>query len=125
MGGNQKSNWAISPGRYVVREAGSGGRYIGRSTATLALNTVNPRVHPTRSAITVAGIRGWSASSARIASSYPSAADPVGTLSNFGGPGEANALRTVSLVTPIRARSPRSTTPPRHATDGSLPSPAH
>ena len=26
MSGNQKSNWASSPGSYAVREAGSGGR---------------------------------------------------------------------------------------------------
>ena len=31
--GNQKSHWAISPATYVVRDAGSGGRYTGRNSA--------------------------------------------------------------------------------------------
>ena len=34
IGGNQKSHWAISPATYAVRDAGSGGRYTGRNSAT-------------------------------------------------------------------------------------------
>ena len=58
IGGNHKSHWAISPAAYAVREAGSGGRYTGRSSATRAESTRIERVQPIRSAITVAGIRG-------------------------------------------------------------------
>jgi hypothetical protein len=42
------------------------------------LNTVIPRVQPTRSAITVAGIVGTALSWPRIASSNASTADPIG-----------------------------------------------
>src|SRR5206468_1694348 len=49
ISGNHRSHCAISPGPYAVREAGSGGRYAGRSTATRSLNTVIPRVQPIRS----------------------------------------------------------------------------
>ena len=76
VGGNQKSNWATSPGRYVVRDAGSGGRYTGRNAATRSFRIVRPRSQPIRSAITVAGIRGYSRSSSRIRGSTASTADP-------------------------------------------------
>ena len=59
-----------------------------------------PRVHPTRSAITVAGIVGTMVSCSRIASSNPSTADPDGFRSYFGGPSEAIAARTVFRETP-------------------------
>jgi hypothetical protein len=42
-----------------VREAGSGGRYTGRNSATLSRSTRIDRVHPIRFAITVAGIVGY------------------------------------------------------------------
>jgi hypothetical protein len=58
IGGNQKSNWASSPGSYAVRPDGSGGRYTGRSSATRPESTRIERVQPIRSAITVAGILG-------------------------------------------------------------------
>ena len=76
-GGNHRSHWARSPGTYVVREAGSGGRYTGRSSRTRSLSTVIDRA-PSRSAraITVAGIVGNSRSSSRIAGSTASTADP-------------------------------------------------
>jgi hypothetical protein len=57
-GGNQKSCWAISPARYVVRPDGSGGKYNGRSSATRPDSTRIDRCQPIRSAITVAGILG-------------------------------------------------------------------
>src|SRR5271156_698840 len=50
--------------------------------------------------MTVAGIVGVFFSSARIASSNASTADPAGLRSYFGGPSEANAARTVFLETP-------------------------
>jgi hypothetical protein len=59
------------------------------------LNTVIPRVQPTRSAITVAGIVGTIVSWTRIASSNASTADPAGLRSYFGGPSAASAARTV------------------------------
>ena len=58
IGGNHRSHWAISPAAYAVRDAGSGGRYTGRSSATRAESTRIERVQPIRSAITVAGILG-------------------------------------------------------------------
>jgi len=64
------------------------------------LNTVIPRLHPTRSAITVAGIVGTNSSCARIAASNASTADPPGLRSYFGGPSEAIAARTVFRETP-------------------------
>jgi hypothetical protein len=79
----------------VVRPAGSGGRYAGRNSRTRSLNTVIPRDQPTRSAITLAGIVGTSASWARIASSKASTADPAGLRTYFGGSSLANADRTV------------------------------
>ncbi|CKT14661.1 Uncharacterised protein [Mycobacterium tuberculosis] len=42
----------------MVRDAGSGGRYTGRSSATRAESTRIERSQPIRSAITVAGIVG-------------------------------------------------------------------
>jgi hypothetical protein len=68
------------------------------------LNTVIPRVHPTRSAITVAGIVGAALSWARIASSTASTADPTGLRSYFGGPSDTSAARTVFREIPnVRA----------------------
>ena len=59
-----------------------------------------PRVQPTRSAITVAGIVGTTINCSRIARSNPSTADPAGFRSYFGGPSEAIAARTVFRETP-------------------------
>ncbi len=50
----------------LMASAGSVGAYNGRSCATLARSTDEECAHPIRSAITVAGIEGNSASSARI-----------------------------------------------------------
>jgi hypothetical protein len=55
MGGNQKSCWPISPGRYTVRLAGSGGRYTGLGPATFPLRVRIEYGQPIRCAITVAG----------------------------------------------------------------------
>ncbi|MBN9376042.1 MAG: hypothetical protein J0I40_11790, partial [Cellulomonas sp.] len=57
----------------------------GRSSRTRSFRIVNDRVHPIRSAITVAGIRGNSASNARIAGSTSSTAEPLGPRSREGG----------------------------------------
>ena len=84
--GNQKSNCASSPASYVVREAGSGGRYAGRSSRTRSFNTGIQRSHPTRSAITVAGIVGTACSCSRIRGSNASTADPAGVRTYLGGP---------------------------------------
>ena len=75
-GGNQKSHWAISPAAYAVRDAGSGGRYAGRSSATRSRSTRTECSHPIRSAITVAGIVGYAFSSSRIRGSAASVTDP-------------------------------------------------
>jgi len=78
IGGNQKSCWAISPARYTVRLAGSGGRYSGRNSATRPDSTRIEFCQPIRSAITVAGIRGYACSSSRIRGSAASTIDPAG-----------------------------------------------
>jgi hypothetical protein len=100
-GGNHRSHWAISPGSYAVRDAGSGGRYAGRSSATRSRSTRIDRSHPIRSAITVAGIVGYARSSSRIRGSNPSTTDPAGLRSYFGGRSLATAARTVFLEIPI------------------------
>jgi len=65
------------------------------------LSTVIPRVQPIRSAITVAGIRGYSFNNSRIRGSTASTTDPADLRTYRGGPSEANAARTVFLETPI------------------------
>jgi hypothetical protein len=65
------------------------------------LSTVNPRVQPIRSAITVAGIVGSALSNSRIRGSTASTTDPCGARTYFGGPSEANAAFTVFFEHPI------------------------
>ena len=101
-GGNHKSHCATSPGAYSTRSAGSGGTNSGRSSRTRSFKTVIDRVQPIRSAITVAGIRGNSASSARICGSTSSTSDPRGPRSREGGPDARNAARTVLRASPSR-----------------------
>jgi len=62
---------------------------------------VIPRSHPTRSAITVAGIRGSLLSSSRIRGSTASTAEPRAAREYLGGASLANAARTVFLEIPI------------------------
>ena len=100
-GGNQKSHWAISPAAYAVRDAGSGGRYAGRSSATRSRSTRTECSQPIRSAITVAGIVGYASSSSRIRGSAASVTDPFAGRSYFGGRSLATAARTVFRETPI------------------------
>jgi hypothetical protein len=54
---------------------------MGRSNAIRARNTDDEYAHPIRSAITVAGMSGNSASNARIAGSNPSTFEPAGARS--------------------------------------------
>lgn len=60
------------------------------------------RVHPIRSAITVAGMSGVARSSSRIAGSTASTIEPLGARTYFGGTSRANARRTAFLETPSR-----------------------
>src|SRR6266540_1484550 len=101
MSGNHRSNWAISPAAYAVRDAGSGGKYAGRSSRTRSLSTVNDRSQPIRSAITVAGICGQATSNSRMRGSTPSTTDPCGARTYVGGPWLASARLTVFLEIPI------------------------
>jgi hypothetical protein len=101
MAGNHRSHWATSPAAYAVRDAGSGGRYTGRSSRTRSLSTVSDLVQPIRSAITVAGIVGHAWSSSRILGSATSTIDPCGARSYRGGPSAAKARLTVFLEHPI------------------------
>ncbi len=100
LGGNHRSHCTISPDRYSLQSAGSAGVNNGRNSATLARSTNAERVHPIRSAITVAGIVGVFDNNARICGSNTSTTDPARARSYFGGPSEANAARTVFLATP-------------------------
>ena len=99
--GNHRSHCTISPATYTVRSAGSLGAYNGRSSATLALSTEAECLHPTRCAITDAGIVGNCANNSRILGSYPSTSDPTGARSYLGGASEANAARTVFRASPV------------------------
>ena len=94
--GNQKSHCASSPAAHAVRDAGSGGRYAARSSATRPLSVRTQYGHPIRSAITVAGISGTARSSSPIRGSNPSATGPFAARSYRGGPSDRNAARTVS-----------------------------
>src|ERR687883_838895 len=100
IGGNHKSHCAISPATYAVRDAGSGGRYTGRNSTTRPDSTRIDRVQPIRSAITVAGILGYTANSSRIRGSTASTIEPFAARSYFGGASEASAARTVFRDTP-------------------------
>jgi len=75
--GNHRSHCTISPATYVVRSAGSAGRYNGRSNAIRARSDDDECSHPIRSAITVAGMSGNCVSNARIAGSNPSTIEPA------------------------------------------------
>ena len=85
----------------MVREAGSGGTYNGRNSATRALRVRIEYDQPIRSAITVAGIRGYTWSNSRIRDSTASATDPLAARWYFGGPSHANADFTVFREIPI------------------------
>jgi hypothetical protein len=61
---------------------------------------VMPRLHPIRSAITVAGMLGQSRSSARICGSNSSTAEGFCARSYLGGASERIAVLTVFLATP-------------------------
>ena len=61
---------------------------------------LTPLSHPTRSAITVAGIVGNACNNSRIRGSNASTADPADRRTYCGGPSEANAARTVLRETP-------------------------
>ena len=99
--GNQKSHWAISPATYVVRAAGSGGRYTGRSSAhpfTERPDRMRPadplgdhrRRHPR--------IRLQQLPDPRL--DLIDRSTPPAARSYFGGPSEANAAFTVFLEIP-------------------------
>ena len=89
------------PARYLVRDAGSGGRYTGRSSAhPLLEHRRSPRAHPIRSAITVAGIVGNACSSSRIRGSTASTTDPAGRRSYLGGPSRPAPPAPCSSSTP-------------------------
>jgi hypothetical protein len=67
-----------------------------------SLSTVNPRVQPIRSAITVAGIVGQAASSSRMRGSTASTIDPPPTRRSYrGDPSAVSARFTVVFETPI------------------------
>jgi len=84
----------------VVRDAGSGGRYTGRSSATRALNVRIEYDQAIRSAITVAGIVGQARNNSRIRGSTGSTTDPVRDRRYAGGPSTTNAFFTVFLEQP-------------------------
>ena len=99
-GGNHRSHCAASPAAQLSRSAGSTGRCSGRSRRTFSRNQVIDPNHSTRSAITVAGIDGCSASNALTLAS--NGENDVGCVdrSYFGGRSDANALSTVDRPIP-------------------------
>jgi hypothetical protein len=102
-GGNHRSHCAASPADQVIRSAGSTGRCSGRSRFTFSLNQRIDPVQPTRSASTVAGISGTSASSVRTrGSNTVNDVDP-GERSYRGGADEPTALITVVREIPNRS----------------------
>ncbi len=68
-GGNHRSHCAASPAAHDNLSAGSTGRCSGLRRLTFSRNQVIDPVHSTRSAITVAGMDGCSASNARTRAS--------------------------------------------------------
>jgi hypothetical protein len=121
-GGNHRSHCAASPGDQVNRSDGSTGRFSGRSRRTLSRNHVIDPVHPTRSAITVAGLPGWSLSICRTRDS--NGVNDVGTAgrSYFGGRSEANARSTSTCRSPDPVRPDAAAHRPRPVA-GSEPNP--
>lgn len=100
LGGNHRSHCAASPAVHVIRSAGSTGRCSGRSRRTLSLNHRIEPLQPTRSASTVAGICGTSASNARTCCSYSVNDVGPGDRTYRGGASEFTALLTVVLEIP-------------------------
>ena len=101
VGGNQKSNWATSPGRYVVREAGSGGRYTGRNSATLPFRIVWPRSPADPFGDHCGRHPRYSRNSSRIRGSTTSTADPFDARRYLDGAVDANSASTVFFERPI------------------------
>ena len=103
FGGNHKSHCAASPGAHTSRSAGSGRRCSGRNRATFSRNHDSDPDQPTRSASTVAGISGNSASNARTRSSNGVNDVAAGARSYFGGAVDATAFTTVFREIPNRS----------------------
>jgi hypothetical protein len=96
FGGNHKSHCAASPGDHNRRSAGSTRQCSGFSRATFSRNHDDDPDHPTRSAITDAGMSGNSASSAATRSANGvNDVTSAGGREYFGGPLDATALATV------------------------------
>src|SRR4051812_42432104 len=95
FGGNHKSHCAASPADHDNLSAGSGRRCSGRRRRTLSRNQVIDPDHPTRSAITVAGISGCSTNNARTRASNGPNDVTAGDRSYFGGDVDATAFTTV------------------------------
>ena len=101
-GGNHRSHCAASPASQTSRSAGSGRRCSGRSRLTFSRNQVIDPDQSTRSAITVAGISGNSASSARTLLSNGENDVGAGLRSYLGGTSDATAFTTVVREIPRR-----------------------
>ena len=100
FGGNQRSHCAASPAAQNNRSAGSTGRCSGRNRRTLSRNQVIDPDHSTRSAITVAGIDGCSASNALTLDSNGENDVGCAGRSYFGGRSDRTAAATVSRAMP-------------------------
>lgn len=100
VAGNKRLHYGWSPAANDNRSAGSFGSCSGRSNATFFRNHDTDPDQPTRSAITVAGIAGNSASSCRTRTSNSSHADGTAGLEYDGRPSKANAFLTVSRAIP-------------------------
>jgi hypothetical protein len=104
FGGNHKSHCAASPGAHTSRSAGSGRRSSGRSRATFSRNHDGEPDQPTRSAITVAGMSGNSASNVDTRSSNGvNDVASTGRREYFGGSLDATPRATVLREIPNRS----------------------
>ena len=101
-GGNHRSHCAASPASQTSRSAGMARRCSGRSRLTFSRNQVIDPDQSTRSAITVAGISGNSASSARTLLSNGENDISAGLRSYLGGTSDATAFTTVVREIPRR-----------------------
>ena len=99
-GGNHRSHCATSPADHDNRSAGSIGRCSARTWLTLSRNHRIDPVHPTRSASTVAGMSGVSASNDRTRNSNGVNDVSNGPRTYLGGADEVTAFTTVVLEIP-------------------------
>jgi hypothetical protein len=120
-GGNHRSHCAASPG-HVSRSAGSGRRHCGRSRVTFSRNQEIDPSQPARSASTVAGTSGNSASSTLTRDSNGANDVGAGLRSYFGGAADPPPARPLTCRYPADV-PPAAAEPRQPPAAGSAPNP--